>query len=206
MLLNLENLIKKYNLNLKGVLHIGAHFGREMDAYKKANIKNVMFFEPLPHTFEKLKQYVGENNAIFVNKALGNKIGKADMYVEYDNESQSSSLLEPMLHVTQYPNIKFNDKIEVEIDKLDNIPYNRNDFNFINIDVQGYELEVFKGAIKSLNTIDIIMTEINRANLYKDCVLEDELDEFLLKHYNFKRVETFWAGGTWGDALYIKNK
>jgi hypothetical protein len=205
MLLDLETLIKKYNLNIKGVLHIGAHVGREINAYRKANIKNVMFFEPLPHTFEKLKQYVGENGAIFINKALGNKTGKAEMYVEYNNESQSSSILEPALHVKQYPNIIFNDKIEVEIDKLDNIPYLRNDYNFINIDVQGYELEVFKGAPKSLYTIDYIMTEINRADLYKDCVLEEELDNFLFE-FGFIRVETYWAGVTWGDALYIKIK
>ena len=28
----------------------------------------------------------------------------------------------------------------------------------------------------------------------------------VLSKYNFTRVETVWAGGTWGDAFYVKNK
>ena len=58
MLLNLENLKLKYNLNIKGVIHIGAHVGQEMNTYKKINVPNVMFFEPIPSTFNKLKENV----------------------------------------------------------------------------------------------------------------------------------------------------
>jgi hypothetical protein len=75
--------------------------------------------------------------------------------------------------------------------------------NFINIDVQGYELEVFKGSENLLNSIDYIITEVNRDEVYENCVRIESLDEFLSK-YGFIRVETDWAGHTWGDALYIK--
>ena len=73
------------------------------------------------------------------------------MFVEFDNQSQSSSILEPDIHVQQYPHIKFNEKITVDITTLDSFMStieNKNDFNFINIDVQGYELEVFKRMLK----------------------------------------------------------
>jgi len=43
MLLNLENLVKKYNLSIKGIIHIGAHFGEENNVYNKLNIKNRVF-------------------------------------------------------------------------------------------------------------------------------------------------------------------
>jgi len=75
----------------------------------------------------------------------------------------------------------------------------------INIDVQGYELEVFKGSIKSLDYINIIYTEVNRDEVYKNCSKVEELDIFL-KDFNFERVLISWDGNTWGDALYIKNK
>ena len=202
MLMNLGGLISKFNLVIKGVIHIGAHVGGEYAIYKEAQIENMTFFEPLPHTFEKLKNNVGQE-AVLYNLALGNKAGKETMYVEYDNDSQSSSILEPHLHKEQYPSIVFNDKIEVNIDKLDNIQYDKNKYNFINIDVQGYELEVFKGAIESLKSIDYIMAEVNRGELYRGCALVEELDIYLLQ-FGFKRVITDWAGDTWGDALYIK--
>ena len=44
MLLDLKNLKEKYNLNIKGVIHIGGHFGQEMNVYNDLEIKNVVFF------------------------------------------------------------------------------------------------------------------------------------------------------------------
>lgn len=202
MLLNLDNLKLKYNLEIKGVLHIGAHVGQEFSTYQRLGIKNVMFFEPIHETFNKLKQNVGEL-AILHNTALGNFEGDVEMFTETINQGQSSSVLPPEYHLIQHPNIHFNGREKVKITKLDNFIEDKENYNFINVDVQGYELEVFKGGVEYLKNIDYIMTEVNRAELYKGCAKIEELDEFLLQ-YGFDRVETTWDGGTWGDAFYIK--
>jgi hypothetical protein len=115
----------------------------------------------------------------------------------------SSSILKPKLHLEQYPWITFNDKVMVEIDKLDNYIRESENYNFINIDVQGYELEVFKGGSNFLNHVNYIMTEVNNSELYENCAKVKELDDYL-STYDFERVETAWDGITWGDALYIK--
>ncbi len=86
------------------------------------------------------------------------------------------------------------------LDSYLNLPHS---YNFINIDVQGYELEVFKGAVNTLEKIDYIITEVNRAELYKNCVQIEELDSFLSQH-GFARDITSWDGDTWGDAFYVK--
>jgi len=203
MLLDLGMLNQKYNLKIKGVIHVGAHFGLELKSYEQLGIKNMMFFEPMSYSFQKLKEHVGAK-AILNNVALGNVIGKMEMYTETDNNGQSSSLLEPALHVLQYPRIKFNSKEIVKITKLDTFIEHKENFNFLNIDVQGYELEVLKGGARFLESIDYIMTEVNNAEVYKNCARIEELDKFLGETYNFKRVETFWAGVTWGDAFYVK--
>jgi FkbM family methyltransferase len=202
MLLNLTELKGKYNLQIKGVLHIGAHFGQEFGTYKSLNISNVTFFEPISSTFNKLKENVGDE-ANLINTALGNFEGEIEMFTETINQGQSSSVLEPEYHLVQHPSIQFDGREVVKITKLDNFIEDKDKYNFINIDVQGYELEVLKGGSEYLNSIDYIMTEINRAELYKGCVQIDELDNFL-GSYGFTRVETSWAGGTWGDAFYIK--
>ena len=41
----------------------------------------------------------------------------------------------------------------------------------VTIDVQGYELEVFKGAQKTLRTINAIITEVSREPLYENSAL-----------------------------------
>ena len=202
MLINLKNLKEKYNLNIKGIIHIGGHFGQEMDVYSDLEIKDVVFFEPLPHVFEVLKNNVGSKSILY-NMALGNMEGTIEMNVESANKGMSSSILEPLIHLNQYPHIRFETKETVNIKKLDSFIDTLKGYNFINIDVQGYELEVFKGGSEYLNNVDYIMTEVNRDEVYKGCPMVEELDDYL-KVYGFERVETFWAGGTWGDAFYIK--
>lgn len=203
MLLDLNKLKEKYDLKINGVLHIGAHYGQEFSIYKDMGIKNIIFFEPLPNVFKKLEENI-KDNAILINTALGNMVGNIDMNVETANQGMSSSILDPHLHKNQYPHIIFNNKVNVPITKLDLImeSYDKT-YNFICIDVQGYELEVFKGGEETLKNVDYIITEVNRDEVYKNCVKVDELDTFLSK-FGFKRVETTWDGVIWGDALYIK--
>ncbi len=201
MLLDFNSLVKKYNMNIKGVIHIGAHHGQEHSLYKSNGIKNIVYFEPLSSNFNILKNNVGEDSILY-NCALGNVEGDVEMFVETANKGQSSSVLEPELHKRQYPHIVFDNKEIVPMKRLDDIGLS-NDYNFINIDVQGYELEVFKGGEKTLENIDYIITEVNRDEVYKNCAKIEELDKFL-NTYGFERVETTWDGITWGDAFYIK--
>lgn len=88
--------------------------------------------------------------------------------------------------------------------RLDDLDIGVEKYNFINVDVQGYELEVLKGASETLRNIDYIMSEVNRDEVYENCAQVEELDNFLA-NYNFVRVETVWVGDIWGDAFYIKN-
>lgn len=204
MLLDLVSLIKKYDMNINGVIHIGAHVGEENGVYNQLEIKNKIFFEPLTNNFERLKQNVGDDS-ILIKKALGNENKSIEMFVETANSGQSSSILKPVLHLSQYPHITFDSKETVEMARLDDLNMDLSNYNFINIDVQGYELEVFKGAEKTLENIDYIMSEINRDEVYENCAKIEEMKKFLSK-YGFTLVEEYWAGGTWGDGLFIKNK
>ena len=201
MLLDFNNLIKKYNMDITGVIHIGGHYGEEHKLYLKNNIKNIVYFEPLKDNFSKLQENV-DSETLLYNIALGSYKGQTEMFVETVNNGQSSSILEPKLHKIQYPHIIFNKKETVNIDLLDNINL-ENKYNMINIDVQGYELEVFKGATNTLKNVKYIISEINRDELYENCVHIEELENYL-KQFGFKLIEQSWDGGTWGDGLFIK--
>jgi FkbM family methyltransferase len=202
MILNLDTLVKKFDLKIRGIIHIGAHRGQEYQLYKSHNVSNLMFFEPLVSNFNVLKSNVG-NECILHNMALGNKTELVDMFVETDNFGMSSSVLKPKLHITQYPSIVFNKREIVQMKRLDDINFKRADFNVINIDVQGYELEVFKGSIDVLQHIDYIISELNLDELYEGCAKLHELIDFL-GPFGFKLVETDMSGGNWGDGLFIK--
>jgi FkbM family methyltransferase len=205
MIMNLKNIVEKYNLKIKGVLHIGAHYGEEYLPYREQGIQNMIFFEPVLSNFKILYKALKDckEHITLLNTALGNEIGEKEMWIETANQGQSCSLLEPGTHLKQYPKITFPTKEMVNVNKLDNIPFDHQLYNMINIDVQGYELEVFKGATETLKSIDIIYTEVNFEEVYKGCCLVKDLDEFLGER-GFVRILTDAKPKTWGDALYLK--
>ena len=208
MLISFSSLVHKYKIDVSGVIHIGGHIGQELPSYKNSNVENILIFEPQKGPFEKLSKVANElnfENIILVNKALGNSNKNIEMICNEDG--LCSSILKPKIVLTQYPDINFDRTEEVEMITLDSyFAINENNtYNFINMDTQGYELEVLKGALKTLEKIDAVYTEVNNAEVYENNALIQEIDEFL-SSYDLVRVETDWMGGTWGDAFYINQK
>lgn len=204
MLISFTDIKKKYNMNITGIVHIGGHYGEELSDYVRNGIKKIAVFEPLLSNFNVLEQNVFGLNANIdgYQVALGSEEKEVEMYVS-SNGGLSSSLLKPKKHLTQYTDITFENKELVEVRTLDS--YEFVEYNFINMDVQGYELEVLKGAKQTLNYIDYVYCEVNRDEVYENNAYIEEIDEFL-SQYNMERVETDWQGDTWGDALYIRKK
>lgn len=206
MLLSYASLVKQYGVNVTGVIHVGGHIGQEMETYKKNNVTNLIVFEPQKVPFQKLSSVVksvGFDNVTLVNKALGNSCKTVEMTC--NDDGLCSSILNPKHVLEQYPNIIFDRKETVEMVTMDSVIAQDHSFNFLNMDTQGYELEVLKGARKTLEMIDCVYTEVNNTEVYEDNALIEEIDDFL-KDYDMIRVETDWMGGTWGDAFYIRQE
>jgi len=204
VLLDFDSLLKKYDINISGIAHFGAHLGQEVSEYKKAGSFPIHLFEPQKKIFSDLsKSFHDEENVYLYNYGLGNENKRIEINLNTNNQGMSASILEPDLHLKIHPNVTFKGTETIQIQRYDEL--NIDDVNFFAIDVQGYELEALKGCTKSLKNIDYILTEVNRKELYKGCVIVDELDSFL-KDYNFFRVETSWWQKTipWGDAFYIQ--
>lgn len=198
-----------YGFGVIGVLHAGGHVGQEWAEYLDAGAERVAFFEPDPDTYIKLCALPrsAKTHLYLVNAALGSKQGKSTMYVS-DNGGLSSSLLEPREHLRVSP-VRFPSTIDVDVTTVDAWIDSRTSpaeqtFNVLNLDVQGYELEVLKGATSALLDVDAVRTEVNTVEMYKGCALVSDLDSFL-GGKGFTRVETeLYDGDTWGDALYVR--
>ena len=66
-------------------------------------------------------------------------------------------------------------------------------------------MEVLRGGSETLNHVDYVYCEVNRDEVYENNAYVEEIDEFL-SAYDMERVETFWQGGIWGDALYVRKE
>jgi len=100
-----------------------------------------------------------------------------------------------------YPKITFPEVETVALSRLDS--YGLHGADFINMDVQGYELEVLKGGEETLRSVKMVYCEVNLVELYENCVQVEELDAFLVER-GFAMREMTWTTGGWGDALYVR--
>ena len=205
-LLKLEHLKSKYHLEIKTIAHVGAHRGQEVEEYLKLfdDVK-LNLFEPQQKLFKHLKnKFQDHKNINYFNLALGSYKGSATMHTA-NTDGQSSSILEPKEHLKEHPQIKFHKDDEIiKIRKLDELGITNIDL--LNIDTQGYELEVLKGGVNTLNEdVKYMILEVNKRELYKGCPVVSDIDKYLYK-YNFIRTDThYWRDSfSWGDAFYIR--
>ena len=49
MLLSFRSLVDKYKMNIKGIIHIGAHYGEEIPDYIDCGIQDMVIFLSLIH-------------------------------------------------------------------------------------------------------------------------------------------------------------
>ena len=96
MLLSFTALKRKYKMDIKGIIHVGGHYGEEISEYVDNGIQDILIFEPIGENFDVLSERVQDLNANIAGYqvALGSERGEFTMYVS-DNEKQSSSLLKP---------------------------------------------------------------------------------------------------------------
>jgi len=199
----IQNLNPYLNKPIKGAIHIGAHLAEEKPWYDANSIKNVIWIDANEQYYNQIKDKVGSDLVIITG--VGNENGKFKFNIS--NNGQSSSLLEFDLHKIHHPDVRFVTSIEIDVkrmvDIIDEFKIDITNYNFLNLDIQGSELDALKSFDNLLNNIDYIYTEVNSNYLYKNCALIHEIDDYL-KEFYFERVKTEMTHWEWGDALYVK--
>lgn len=204
MLINF-NEIFKYNIIPRGVIHLGMHLAEEYEIYRNADVKKIVFIEGNPKLVETC-HIKNDDDCLIINATISDKEELVELNIA--NNGHSSSILKLHEHSRIYPHIEYIDKIAVKTQTLDTIcnifELNLNLFNILNLDIQGHELAAMKGFSR-WNNIDAVFTEVNYIEMYKNCSLKIDIDNFMNK-IGFTCVQEADTGCGWGDALYIKNK
>lgn len=196
------------NKDIRGIIHIGAHQLEELPEYLNHKLDKIIWVEANPYKYEYIEKIINNYDQMYLAKfAAGYK--EEEKFLNLANNGESSSILEFGTHKKSYPNIIYTSKIKVNtkpLDRwLDENKITRKHYNFLNIDIQGYELEALKGMTKQLKFVDFIYVEVNFCELYKGCPNISEMDDFLL-NFSFLRVGTIKNKNGWGDAIYAKEK
>ena len=202
--LRCKSILERYNVDL--VIDVGANtgfFGKELRAL--GYIGKIVSFEPLAEAYSNLERTT-RNDELWrtYNFALGEESGKE--FIQISKNSHSSSILEiSEIHTKAESTSTYVGKQEVQVYTLDLM---FNDIKeaakeiFLKIDTQGYELNVVKGAIKSLPYINTIKLEMSLLPLYKNQPLYNEILSFLHLHgYTLIDIEPGFADVKTGQLL-----
>ena len=222
MLIPLHDLIRKYNIQLRGVLHVGAHECEEIRDYEQyVSRDKVLWVEAMPDkVITSRNTYPGVQ---MVCAVVSDCVEEVTFH--QSNNGQSSSILNLGTHQQLHPQVWYVKDTKVQTCTLATVLQSQNNafwsegckpsttqsesdptksgFNFINLDIQGAELKALRGMEAWLPQIDYIYTEVNQEYVYEGCALIGEIDEYLAQ-FGFRRVETVWHANAWGDAFYIR--
>ena len=206
MLISVEELKSRFGVSPSGILHVGAHLAEEWADYERAEwstFSRIIWVESQHELAQKLILALDPKRNRIINATVWSESGKK-MNFHVASNSQSSSLLAFGTHATTYPTIKFDTDQIITTVRLDEIIKDSDDISFVNLDIQGAELEALKGLGSKLHKVRWIYSEVNKKEVYEGCAKIEEIDEYL-NDFAFKRIATRWAYKTgWGDALWIK--
>lgn len=198
MFFNLKYLKAKYNMNISGIIHIGAHTMEEKDIYKSIDVNRVLWIDGMN---------CGIKHQDYLNYMIYDVEGWTDFHIM--NHEQSSSLLPLDYHSFHYPNVKEVETKKVQTYRMDSVINNEDIlmeyYNMLVLDIQGTEINAIRSFGEYLPKIDYIYTEINFAFLYKGCMLFDSMESELEK-LGYKLLLYCKSSEQWGDALFERVK
>jgi len=208
MLFALDLLIKKYAIPPTGVIHVGAHHAEEAGIYRLCGFKKVLWIEGNPALIPNLEKKLQNFSSQKVYQALID-IEEKETVFHLTNDPQSSSLYKLKEHATQYPSVTVEKEITCITQRLDTFlklnAVEKSEFNFLNLDIQGNELNALKSLGEDLEGFHFIYTEVQLTELYAKSPNLNDMDRFLFSK-GYTRTETNLQYRSWGDALYIKTK
>lgn len=204
MMMDLPDLIRKWEMDISGVLHVGARLGEEAEDYRAAGVTNVWWVEANPAVLPRLRANVGPLGHKVIEALVSSEDGGERSFHITNYDGLSSSLLRFGSHQQFAPDIVFERHLQLPTRTIDSLvaEHGITGCNLICLDLQGAELEALSGAPVFLDQASYVLSEVNDAEVYLGCAKVWELDALLA---GFERVETYWVGDQhWGDGLWCR--
>jgi FkbM family methyltransferase len=135
----------------------------------------VTCFEAQAAAVERLQKFAAGDSRVTVVPTLVGAQPRAEVAL-YEAETASSVLTEaagPRHPAKRYPMTTIDDAIAQSAD--------RRTPNLLKIDVQGYELEVLRGAASTLASVDAVLAEINLLDIHEDVPLLADIVDWLAR-------------------------
>jgi FkbM family methyltransferase len=178
------DLLTKANQQELVIADIGGADGKTAEMFASAFPHyQVLVFEPLSSNQEKLEALAAiYPNITIIQKALGAVEEEKEIYIT--NRITSSSLLRP-LQSDQIQSDLMKDAAAAAGSEIVHVSTLNNQLRevrcsiVLKIDVQGFELNVLKGASDVLNRVLMVVVEVSNHDVYEDSPAYHDIDAFM---------------------------
>ena len=190
-------IFERINVNINGIIHVGMWDFVEHDCYTKLVGTNVIGVEANKFVYDTMSKPVSDrcgyksfNECVYSEDGL-----EKDFYLA--NHCSS-------LYPTGGQSIKVTTKRLSTLIKENDIDMNQ--YDFLNIDAEGAELEILKGFESDLKYINVIDLETSYDDRNNTGAPHDVIVEWL-KERNFSLAEmsASYQYERWGDSVFVRN-
>jgi FkbM family methyltransferase len=207
--------------SIKKVLHVGADRGGELPQYLEMGVEEVVWVEANPEVYEELLENlkimnINQVKSLPFNCLVSDKDDvETDFHLYYGWDAGHLIGNKGMSSILKAKNSWWGSECYRGTIKLNSLTLDtfleRNQlgygFDLLNMDTQGAELMICKGASKLLKSVSYINSEVTLYNApYHNNPLFDEIYDYL-KPFSFVHIETELSGDkNWGDAVFVKEQ
>jgi FkbM family methyltransferase len=204
--------IEELNIEPRGIIHAGFGVGFDLQFYVDLGFKDAMLIEAnsegcryVQGQIEKLEDKI---QTVLIWCAISDFEGEADFHIT--NNLDCSSLLKPKELLTYYPKIKLDRVEKVQVTTMNKlfsncILHDIKNYNVLNIDIQGSELDAIKGATDLLPYLDLINLEVENVYLYENNAITHEVVDYLRdKGFKMYRKTIMAKNGSFDDMIFVK--
>jgi FkbM family methyltransferase len=210
----IENEIFLKNHSYRTILDVGANKGQfSLVALASNPAARIIAFEPIGHVAKRFRRLHGRTaNVSLFEIGLGDENG--DRIFHMSKRDDSSSFL-PITSAQRdlHPGTEEAYTTTFPVRRLDDVLRGQDLVRpcLLKLDVQGFELEVLKGAIETLKRVDSVYSEVSFVELYEGQPLASDIVAWLdsrgfkldgVYHTSFDRT----GRSTWGDMHFSPKK
>ncbi|WP_164101111.1 FkbM family methyltransferase [Candidatus Laterigemmans baculatus] len=195
--------------SLTSIVHIGAHLAQERHHYEQHGFRKILWVEGSATVYEELRKLLAQHEGPATHSARCAMLtNEDDQEVElrtYSNNGMSNSIFPPSQQLAaRWPDVKETGATQrsksVTLDSFLATTEFADQCDVLVVDVQGAELLVLQGGLKTLSRVKAVVCEVSTVPYYEGGVLFEELNAFLTAQ-GFVAVST---PRRHGDMLFLR--
>jgi FkbM family methyltransferase len=206
------------SIERRGIIHVGAHIGEEVEAYLQAGFRRIVLIEANSECCHRMSSnFRGVPEISIHNCAISDHDGtvQLQLHTSRSGNTEPASILPLKRFKEIVPTLTTPRTMEVAARTLDSFlaseALSPEDFSVLNMDIQGAELKALAGATRLLECVQAVISEVAFVELYDGGASESEIVAFM-QYRGFERTKTIAHTlydqhaefPAWGECLFVR--